>query len=505
MAYVTGCQHDLFVSYAHVDDEAYRGVEAGWVSTLVEDLLVSVNQEVRSSGKVDIWMDHQLAGNAPLTETLLATLRETATLLVVLSRRYMTSVWCEREREAFLEMVDARSQAGSRVFLVVLDPIPIDERPPEFRELLGYDFWVQDPLSRRTRRLGVPQRSKDEAEYWSKLDDLARDLAAELDRIHNEAESSDTVPTAREAPAGSAVFLAQATEDIMTKRDEVARSLTQAGFRVLPDANARPYPREAEKYEAAVKADLGRCGLYVQLLSALTGRSPFWTDLPQGFVRAQYDWACESKVEIMQWRDRTLEEDEIADQDHLALLRKPTVQKAGLEEFKQAVERKLRAIEKVRMSSAAVAAMVHVNADSEDQELTDAICAVLDQYEDAVGYDLEEIDDLEYVCQSWDGIIFVYGKGKTERVSRRVRKWYKTLAGVHPCSFALYVGPPSEKSRLSVKPPGMVPIDGRQGLNEDGLLEFIAAVRREKLHGQADGGARFDKAGGRAPRVQAAV
>jgi len=35
MAFVDGYEHDIFVSYAHVDDEAPPGVDHGWVRTFV--------------------------------------------------------------------------------------------------------------------------------------------------------------------------------------------------------------------------------------------------------------------------------------------------------------------------------------------------------------------------------------------------------------------------------------------------------------------------------------
>jgi hypothetical protein len=38
MAYVPTYEHDIFVSYAHVDDEPIGGAEEGWVTCLVNNL-----------------------------------------------------------------------------------------------------------------------------------------------------------------------------------------------------------------------------------------------------------------------------------------------------------------------------------------------------------------------------------------------------------------------------------------------------------------------------------
>jgi hypothetical protein len=43
-AFVPGYEHDIFVSYAHVDDLTFPGVEAGWVATLISALKVKLSQ-----------------------------------------------------------------------------------------------------------------------------------------------------------------------------------------------------------------------------------------------------------------------------------------------------------------------------------------------------------------------------------------------------------------------------------------------------------------------------
>ena len=35
MAFVPNYKHDIFVSYAHVDDEPFPGADKGWVTTLL--------------------------------------------------------------------------------------------------------------------------------------------------------------------------------------------------------------------------------------------------------------------------------------------------------------------------------------------------------------------------------------------------------------------------------------------------------------------------------------
>src|SRR5262245_64221397 len=111
--------YDLFISYAHSDDEIPAGARNGWVTTLVEELNKVLRRKLGGSG-ARIWMDHQLAGNADVPETLLETIRASQTLLLVMSPGYLRSFWCQRELGNFLVRPTYR-KGKDNVFLLVLD------------------------------------------------------------------------------------------------------------------------------------------------------------------------------------------------------------------------------------------------------------------------------------------------------------------------------------------------------------------------------------------------
>ena len=83
--------YDLFVSYAHADDEIPVGARNGWVTTLAEELKKVLRRMLGGSG-ARIWMDHQLAANANVLDTLLMTPRSSRILLLVMSPGYHQSV-----------------------------------------------------------------------------------------------------------------------------------------------------------------------------------------------------------------------------------------------------------------------------------------------------------------------------------------------------------------------------------------------------------------------------
>jgi len=135
---------DIFVSYAHVDNQLVPGATKGWISALIDVLKVRLAQSIGRSDAFSVWMDKDLAGNGSLTANILENLKSSSLLLVVLSPAYVASPWCQRESSTFLATLRTLSQSDARVF--VLEHTPLDEgtRPVEFGDVLGYRFWDAD-------------------------------------------------------------------------------------------------------------------------------------------------------------------------------------------------------------------------------------------------------------------------------------------------------------------------------------------------------------------------
>ena len=97
MAYVPDYDHDVFVSYARLDDQG----ESAWVTNLVRHLDTELKQRLGTKD-LRIWIDHSLDGNRPLTPEIMQAIRRSATLIVIVSPSYIASEWCGEERNAFL-------------------------------------------------------------------------------------------------------------------------------------------------------------------------------------------------------------------------------------------------------------------------------------------------------------------------------------------------------------------------------------------------------------------
>lgn len=323
-------KYDLFISYAHADNVPFPGTDAklGWVTIFADTLKNILSRKLQRDAS--IWMDHrELRGNAPLTPAIMDALRQTATIVVVASTRYLASEWCQRERESFLQFISERSASGSRVFRVEIDKI--EKIPADFRDTIGYSFWVEtfeDPTP-QTLGFPVPDPSRDK-EYYRRLFRIGNELAEAIKILGEPSTGHDTTT---ESPLRPCVFLAEVTDDLDSKREEVRDYLSQAGIKVLP-GSWRAY-QDLPAYERALDADLSRCQLFVQLLSELAGKKPF--NQLRTYPQLQYERALSAGKTILQWRSEKTKPGTVSDSQHQALLEGNSVRAESLEEFKRAV------------------------------------------------------------------------------------------------------------------------------------------------------------------------
>ncbi len=500
MAFVPDYKHDIFVSYAHVDDLAFPGVEKGWVSTLVETLEILLAQKLGRQEGYSLWMDHQLSRHVDLTPEILENLGKTATLLVILSPGYLASDWCLREKDTFLKLLNdrqlsAEQRAGSRVFIIERDHVEQGDRPAQFADLLGYRFWVQEGDGSPPKILGSPwpdPKNPQNMSYFDQLTRLATNLADELKALKQVAEttapSTTTTEESTATPAATVtsqptVYLAEVTDDLDADSDAMRRYLEQAGIAVLPKTWI---PREPEAFRQQVAGDLDRSTLFVQLLSALPGKRP--PGMPEGYVRAQYDLAHQAGKPILQWRNRKLDPTTVDDPEHRAFLELETVMAVGSEELRRTVVERATPPKEPEAASetrdAATDALVYINAEAGDLELAEAVGELLEQRGIAYALPLgsgsptEVREDFEQNLMFCDALILVYGAihSKWVRDQLLVLRKLAWKRDEPLRALAVLEGPPAPKDPVRLALPKMMTLDAHQGLSQDTLASFIATL-----------------------------
>jgi hypothetical protein len=271
---------DAFISYAHLDNQELVEGRKGWVANLHRALEIRVGQLL---GKTPhIWRDPKLQGNDFFAETLVDRLKRVAVLVAVVSPRYIRSEWTRKELEEFWKA--AETQGGvrfadkARIFKVLKTPVPVASQQPELQGLLGYEFFRIDAESGKVRELDEVFGADAQREFWLKLDDLAHEICALLERI----EVADGGAAPAPAERGT-VFLAETTSDLREQRETIRRDLLQQGYTVLP---AAPLPAIAAEACAAIRTDLAVSQMSLHLM----GRT--YSVVPEGASESLVELQC---------------------------------------------------------------------------------------------------------------------------------------------------------------------------------------------------------------------
>jgi hypothetical protein len=264
-------ENDVFVSYAHIDDEPVEEGQPGWVATLHRVLQVRLAQLLGKEPR--IWRDPKLQGNDVFGDTLVARLPRVAVLVSVVSPRYVRSEWCQRELNEFLMATGgARVADKLRVFKVVKTPVPHEQTPQSLQPMLGYEFFTVDSQNGRERELQTGQRfatPEQERLYFMKLDDLAHDVADLLRVLEGDGIAVPGSATAK--CVKGCVYLAETSSDLRGRRDTIRRELQASGYTVFPD---QPLPLVGAECAAFVREQLSRCRLSVHMIGNTYGIVP---------------------------------------------------------------------------------------------------------------------------------------------------------------------------------------------------------------------------------------
>lgn len=256
----------IFISYAHVDNETVLKGEEGWITLLHRLLELRLTQLLGERPKV--WRDPQMAGNAPITGTLLEQLQCADYMISVISPRYLKSDWCRREIESFF----ARFKEADRIFKVLKTEVPLNQLPESVRDSLSYTFFRIDPDTGRPREFKLYSSTMAQ-EFVDRIEDLAYDLFRSIQRYHACAALEQTI----HADTGTiSVFLAETTQSQQKNRDLLRRELLEHGYRVLPDC---PLMSEREHIVNSVNAALAESKFAIHLLDTRYGFIPEEADV----------------------------------------------------------------------------------------------------------------------------------------------------------------------------------------------------------------------------------
>ena len=361
MSFLSDYEDDIFISYAHNDNEALLEGQRGWIDNLHQALKKRL--QVHLGAKVEIWRDPRLQGNDYFADALVEQIPKVAILISVLSPSYINSEWCRKEMQLFCRIAGetggVRIGNKARIFKVEKIGVSLDKHPPELQGMTGYQFHYLDEQAHRPRELS-PESGPHAIEYWQKIDDVAQDITSLLQemKFHVGAAaaaggvsytSAVPKPVAPPDSGAATIYLAETSFDLSPQRDRIKRELQERGNIVLPD---RPLPLNGPEAQQAVREYLKSCKLSIHLIGANYGVIPEAID--RSLVWLQNELAAErssngKSFSRLIWMPEGLQAKEERQQKFIEYLKYDRVAQQGadlletsIEELKTYIQDKLK-------------------------------------------------------------------------------------------------------------------------------------------------------------------
>ena len=267
--------NDIFISYAHIDNEALTEEDKGWISHFHKVLDTRVAQ--LTGEKPRIWRDLKLGGNDVFDEAIVNQFCNTRIMISIMSPRYFKSEWCMKELKQFYD--NASSTGGvsfenkSRILKVVKTPFETNDVPNEiqgvFSRILGFEFFEVDTDTGKFMEYNASFGADARHNYFSKIFDLAHEVSQLLKSMHD--QESGNGATGSAAVDSKKIFLATTTKDLQSERDRIYRNLIERGYQVFPD---QPMPLVGAEFKQAVREHLEKCDASIHLIGSSYGMVP---------------------------------------------------------------------------------------------------------------------------------------------------------------------------------------------------------------------------------------
>lgn len=233
-------EHDVFVSYAH----GRGGNLLRWSHCLIETLENDILDLETEFDDLDVFIDLELDPTKPLTKQLRGKVQKSGLLLVIMSKRYLESDWCQKEIEWFEAEIKACQEAGGLVLVVRVQPTNHEEWPSCLKDedghtLIGFTFHPKGGNGdEMVRPHGWPEPLPTDREYYRELGKLSTIITRRLNELKKRPTLRANANQARQhnpIDEKPGIYLQAAASEIDVWR--LTKQVMEAsGYRVFPDA-----------------------------------------------------------------------------------------------------------------------------------------------------------------------------------------------------------------------------------------------------------------------------
>ena len=323
-AYIPGFEYDLFISYAHVDNEAVPGEELGWVSTFYKYLKVELAKKI--GREVNIWWDSRsITPNQKFASEIAEGLAGSALFIAVYSNGYKQSDYClKSELKPFYEKAQSDGYSMvigdnmNRIFPLFLTEGNHKDHsswPDEFSGVTGFPFY-----SDKEEEAEYPSTSGDE-DFTAQIRRLVKSLGNTIERFKEKAEEksgSGNLASPSSSSTGTnqqTVFIANVPDSLKSRARMLASELEEKKIQVVQHI---PPPHEAVAHDKKIAEIASECSLSVHLLDGYAG--DYMEAASMGYRQRQVEVMMEAGVNQFIWVPKDIELKNLDDKDYEAFL-----------------------------------------------------------------------------------------------------------------------------------------------------------------------------------------
>jgi hypothetical protein len=517
LGFLPGFEEDVFISYAHNDDDQYGREKRGWVAQLHADLEERVKYYLGQPPR--LWRDSEIRNNDDFDRKIKGRLPKTATFLSVISHNFLQRPWCQRELELFT--ANAKENLGlqigdkRRIFKAEKYSIPRNTLPPQLDGTGVYKFYGVDPEPPNNVHEFRPSLGEQQWKlYFEQMDTLAQDIAATIRLMRQETQGSAPAPQ-----PGETVYLAETTSDQEEARNRIRKDLQDRKIIVLPEGSL---PYRGAQFEDQVRQSLARSVLSIHIFGKEYGFVPEGRQRPHtwlqhdlamqfgkqnpGFTRIIWlpkdvlsvDDRQRGFIDLLQ-NDAGVQQGAEILQDRLEDLKTEVLRR--LDEFEKRREEKSRA----KLHGAALPSVTSATASgsvSEDprtiylicdpQDLDSPILLALNGYLLDQGFEplkiipSSDVDEAhrthEDYLQICDAYLIYYGAAPEMWVSAKLTDFLKFRSKRESPVLAksVYIAPPETAAKRAFRTNQAKVLQGGPGFSPESLLPFLEALRKPK-------------------------
>lgn len=260
MAYTKDYTYDIFISYAHIDNQQTSGKTRGWIEKFYAELNLSLLRRI-GTYKISFWWDEKrLDGSIEFNPYINEAIQKSAIMICLVSPAYLQSDYCRKELQSFYNKA-SHETAGlhpgnrNRIINVLMNDIPYTEWPGELAGATGFKF--ND--AKEDGDFGDTLKTNTKA-FEESLKNLREAIKKILDELNKVIIPDDKFR----------IFIGDVSDSLSVFKKRVINDLkSHKEFEIVYDI---PPPYEETEHENIVKQSLQNIKLSVHLLDQYPGR-----------------------------------------------------------------------------------------------------------------------------------------------------------------------------------------------------------------------------------------